>query len=488
MYSSQSLPRSAFAALCAFALAASMALPMLGAAPSYAAENDESANEASEESAQFAIDATEGDNEASGTVAASETESEAYAADEAEATYSVTIGTQAPVSVNAGDTVVLPTLENMNYNAGYWTSDAEVPMTFVGWYLTVPEGSEWFHAARDGELCKEKNPTHTGGFVGTFNPGKVNPNARFSVQADYELSDFKDQFVLYVGGESVAVNEDMRMFALYAYETNLVTEGNYFMGINAAENAGAVHRATGSPMLGHDMELGAYAGERHPDFVFKGVYLGENGKPTNALYPVGEPVTSDHEKWEVYVRSESLSVVGSTGILARGILSGASVPLYSDNYIKADKIDSGADYDALASAVESGSLAGVFGVDLIVDGSAVHDGFGEITLSFPVGEGSDGKDYTVHHLHKDGSLTSESVKAEGDAVTITVTNLSSFAIEANASAPVKPLDTSDAAIADPSALAKTGDSPLGFAVAGIAAVAFAAVAFAGYRTRKLGSR
>lgn len=487
MHSSQSLPRSAFAALCAFALAASMALPMIGAAPSFAAENDESTAESSEESAQSAADATEGDNEASSAIAASEAEGKTYAADEAAATYSVTIGTQAPLSVNAGDTVVLPTLGNTMFNAGYWTSNVEVPVTFVGWYLTVPEDSEWFGVAPDGVNCKEKNPTYTG-FVGGVDDRCINANARFGVKADYELSDFKDKFIFYSGGESVTVNENMRMFALYTYETSLVTEGNYFMGINVAENAGPIHRATGSPMLGHDMELGAYASVRHPDFVFKGIYLGENGKPTNVPYPVGEPVAADHEKWEVYVRSESLPVAGSTGILVSGILSGRNVPLYSDTSIKADKIDSGADYDTLVSAMGSGDLAGVFGVDLIVDGSTVHDGFGEITLSFPVGEGNDGKGYTVHHLHKDGSLTSEQVKAEGDAVTITVTDLSSFALEADEATSAKPLDTSSVGSSGSTVLAQTGDSLFGFAVAGIAVAALGAAAFAGYRARKLGQQ
>lgn len=116
----------------------------------------------------------------------------------------------------------------------------------------------------------------------------------------------------------------------------------------------------------------------------------------------------------------------NTGITAEGALvaeDGAEVLL------DVDPVTSGEAYDALVAAMGDGTLAGVYDVALLVNGQPVHDGFGTITLTFPVDPQWNGYNVTVWHRHADGSITSETVVAADGKVSVTVTDLSTFALE-----------------------------------------------------------
>ena len=117
----------------------------------------------------------------------------------------------------------------------------------------------------------------------------------------------------------------------------------------------------------------------------------------------------------------------NTGITAEGALvaeDGADVVL------NVEPVTSGEAYDALVAAMGDGTLAGVYEVTLLVDGSERHDSFGTITLTFPVDPKWNGYNVTVWHRHaNDGSITSETVVAADGKVSVTVTDLSTFALE-----------------------------------------------------------
>lgn len=116
----------------------------------------------------------------------------------------------------------------------------------------------------------------------------------------------------------------------------------------------------------------------------------------------------------------------NTGITAEGALvaeDGAEVVL------DVDPVTSGEAYDALVAAIGDGTLAGVYEATLLVNGQAVHDSFGTITLTFPLDPQWNGYNVTVWHRHADGSITSETVVAADGKVSVTVTDLSTFALE-----------------------------------------------------------
>lgn len=179
-------------------------------------------------------------------------------------------------------------------------------------------------------------------------------------------------------------------------------------------------------------------------------------------------------------------VSGTSGVTAMGVLSGANIPKDATVTVSADAVTSGAAFDELDASLGNGVLAGIFEVNMIVNGQQVHDRFGSLTVTFPVDTKYNGHWVTVWHRHNDGSITSERAIAENGAVAVTVTDLSTFALEIGelaegAATPVS-LDTTSSS--DSSTLAKTGDTAPVLAFGGFALAALGAVAFAGYRTRK----
>ncbi len=186
-----------------------------------------------------------------------------------------------------------------------------------------------------------------------------------------------------------------------------------------------------------------------------------------------------------------LPVAGSTGIVASGILQGPNIPEGATVSLGAATIASGETFNQLVAHVGGGEFAGVFEINLTVDGRAVHDGFGFMEVTFPVDKKYNGHWVTVYHRHNDGAITSERVVAKDGSVMIRVSDLSAFALEVGELAEeVKPLETGSddgkgtkEGAECPSALAKTGDSALALVAGGCAAVAFVVGSIAMHRNR-----
>lgn len=180
---------------------------------------------------------------------------------------------------------------------------------------------------------------------------------------------------------------------------------------------------------------------------------------------------------------------GNTGITAEGSLV---VPDGSETILEVVPVTEGEAYDALIAKLGDDTLAGMFEAKLLVDGQEVHDGFGSITLTFPLDAKWNGHYVTVYHRHDDGTITSERVVAADGKVSVTVTDLSTFMLAASDVLAVTPPTQTDqtqptqqaSGQGDGSALnslADTGDSvpviPI-VAAAGAAVVVAGAAAFA----------
>jgi LPXTG-motif cell wall-anchored protein len=172
------------------------------------------------------------------------------------------------------------------------------------------------------------------------------------------------------------------------------------------------------------------------------------------------------------------AVSGDTGIKASGTLSGSSIPEGANVAINAVELQPGnADYDKLASAMGDAKISGVYDVSMLVNGTEVHNGFGDLVLSMPVDPAYNGHWVTVWHLHDDGSITTERHVAKDGVVTFTVSDLSSFGLEigevADSGATVTP--TSDR-------LPQTGDPTAALGLLAACGVTLAGLgAFAGRR-------
>lgn len=181
-----------------------------------------------------------------------------------------------------------------------------------------------------------------------------------------------------------------------------------------------------------------------------------------------------------------------TGIAVKGDIGGSNVPEGSNVAVYVDPVVDGAAHDRLIAVVNDGDLAGIFEINLYVDGVLIHDGFGELEISFPV-ENADGHWVTVYHLHEDGAITSERVVARNGKVTIKVTDLSTFALEvgeayAEASSTQVEGSTSKVARVEGAVLAQTGDMVLWIPVVLAALVSCIFGAFAWMRVRRARGR
>ena len=175
---------------------------------------------------------------------------------------------------------------------------------------------------------------------------------------------------------------------------------------------------------------------------------------------------------------------GNTGITAEGSLV---VPDGSETILEVAPVTEDEAYDALIAKLGDDTLAGMFEAKLLVDGQEVHDGFGSITLRFPLDAKWNGHYVTVYHRHDDGTITSERVVAADGKVSVTVTDLSTFMLAASDVQAVTPPTQTDQTQPTQQAsgqgdgpalnsLADTGDS---VPVIPIAAAAGAAVVVAG---------
>lgn len=95
-------------------------------------------------------------------------------------------------------------------------------------------------------------------------------------------------------------------------------------------------------------------------------------------------------------------------------------------------VQEGGVFDALVSKIGSGWPAGTFDIRLSIGGEEIHDGFGELAVSFPVGVESAGKRATVYHCHKNDrdNITAHDlvVSENGMAVLTGIFDLSTFLV------------------------------------------------------------
>lgn len=77
----------------------------------------------------------------------------------------------------------------------------------------------------------------------------------------------------------------------------------------------------------------------------------------------------------------------------------------------------------------AGSGAQYFGATA----GGIIDNFGTLTISFPVGAGTDGVVYKIYQHHEDGTIQVYYATAKGGYVSVSVTKLSNFAVVADGS-------------------------------------------------------
>lgn len=155
-------------------------------------------------------------------------------------------------------------------------------------------------------------------------------------------------------------------------------------------------------------------------------------KADKAIYNYTMEVTVN----AVPIKSENIKA-NDTGIKFATMLGGKNVPEDAEAVIEAKKINSGNSYTVLKQAVKN-DLIGVYSVNLGVDGKDVHDDFGTIDLTFPVPAGYTNTTVRVNHLHeatseqfKAGEITTEIVPVVNGEATVTVSDLSTFALESS---------------------------------------------------------
>lgn len=492
---SQSLPRSVFAAVCAFALAAGMALPMLGATRAYA---EEVSTPVAETAGNEGSDAVEGANTAAPSTEVLQDGVDATvelpagidseispAANEAPKTYTVMFGTNGSQDVVQGDKVIAPTMPDITYNI----NGKNVTATFAGWYQTEAADG-WIPVKHNGNLFEED-------LIGSEKERK----ALF-----VNKKQLLDTYITHPASSSIPIDGNMTFWAIYTVPAHVISLGIYDEGQFARVSYLKV--IEGDPLVSDETWLWSAAGFTIEKWGFAGEPFDVN------TTPITEDLTFQHgdvgaDGWaktmvQVYLTKNpsgnSLPVSGSTGISASGDLTGPNIPENAAVSLGATAITSGEAYSALMGKVGNGTLVEAFDVNLAANGLLVHNGFGTLTLTFPIDATYNGQWVTIYHRHNDGSITSEKAVAKNGAVSITVTDLSTFALGVDKVAEVKPegnegvevkSDVDKVVKAKPlatasssSKLAQTGDAVSGLALVGTVVAAGTALAFAGYRSRK----
>lgn len=470
---SQSLSRSAFAVFCAFALAASMALPFVGVSKSYAEEVGSSAAE--------------------GTRVAP-TQTEGIAANTSEANM-ITVefcGTAVSAQVEKGQTIDPTVLAKAEAEAklvktGTTPDGMKADAVFVGWLY----GGSYAQAnGMDADFCQWD-------FSNYDNP-----------LDDPGVSSYHYNWL--TSSTAVASNQYesnvMKIWAVYAMPVYYCEIGIYGtdseVGFSVSPRFGipANHNYRITDSSTYDAEMKRILNYGSPVGSLKGYYAhpkwSRDEIPNFTVpYDMTKSVDRNVTVWEVYSTDEPSPntppvVSGSTGITVNGTLSGPNVPEGSTIQLDAAAVSSGDAYDELAARVSS-ALAGVFEVNLTVDGKPVHEGFGTIEVTFPVDEKYNGHWITVWHRHTDGTITSDKVVAKDGKVTVAITDLSTFALEvgelakeATSSGDTKTPEQVSLNTSNASTLAQTGDATPILAFGGFALVALGASAFASYRARK----
>lgn len=449
---------SGFAVLCALLLAAGALLPSVGRA--YAEGNTEASAEAKAEAEAIAPD--NGEAESVGSAVG------------AQATYKVYLdsmvagqeGSSDLVNVKEGDTVPLPS------NPPATIEREDGPATFRGWVAF--EGAEWTHPEAalvtpddlgkydlyDFSLPVTSDMTIVAQYVTATTDVQV--ELVLDIPGYHPNTSMANQFLGWVKkGETLSSNPELAAFFANPY----------------------AHDGTNASDLTHGLVLkGWYTRSGDRIDLDTPIYKDESSASVSYIqaYTVWEKAPDDPANEPTVI-----PVSGTSGVTATGILSGANVPEDATVEVSADVVTSGAVFDELDAVLGDGALAGIFEVKLTVNGQQVHDGFGSLTVAFPVDVKYNGHWVTVWHRHNDGSITSERVIAANGAVAMTVTDLSTFALEVGelAASGGESGEKSEPS-SEVTPLAKTGD-PLPWAgFAGLAAAALAACGAAAWSLRK----
>jgi hypothetical protein len=173
-----------------------------------------------------------------------------------------------------------------------------------------------------------------------------------------------------------------------------------------------------------------------------------------------------------------------TGVKISGTLKGTNIPANATAVLSVKAVTSGDAYDKHLAVKGEGNILVIYEIGLSVNGKEIHDGFGNLTLSFPVDAGSEADTVVVRHLHQSGEFTEHKLKVANGVASLEVSDLSTFGVEAQSvTKPVSGTTTDPAKTG--TAPAKTGDeAPL--VMAGLAAVG-AASAVALRVSRRRGS-
>ena len=453
------LPRSAFVGLCAFMLTASMALPFASTPKSYAEENEASPQGSSE---SF-IQSIESKGE--------ETAQEVTSSSDGKEMSVVSFADWYPsVEVETGQTIAEPTPlsdRTITYRG------KERPVVFKGWI------EEWYITPDETQkLCCYQGSIDIFDKLKDFSEPITDPTVNF--YPVFECPEY-----------------------LFTIDLNLPDGSGHGTSIHVLPNDTVASVTSSNPdyyyqffqTLGGASEQTVEPGTE-PSFLPGYTFLGwfdQEGNQFDSDTPIlrDTVLTTKFERNGNPIPSENkdIPVSGSTGIVANGTMQGENVPTGASIWLSASNAASNDANNALVAQMGEGVYGGVFEVNLMINGKQVHDGFGSLTLSFPVDAKYNDHWVTVWHRHNDGSITSEKVIAKNSLATITVTDLSTFALEigelaggaSDSDGAITPvaLDTSNG-----TALAQTGDPAPVFAIIGIALAAFAVIAFAGLRSRK----
>lgn len=397
------------------------------------------------------------------------------------ATVTVTFGTDAQ-TVAAGTSVTMPNRANSTYtlfrpaSAGAET----VPAVFKGWY-----GVTETPTTRD---------------VSGSGPDVLEPLDKND--ATHELYFTQDRFdaiskeySIYTAGATEVIDQNTTFYAVYAAP---VCTGWTAYRFQWANGDVTYHSAARFDIVAGDaisqQFIDSIAKEAKVDLLDTPFTL-SSVTPTNAT---STPFTHDRQFELVFLYVEDsmnpapyqpgqYAVAGNAGVTAQGALAGPNIPDGAIIVVEANTLASGADYDALVKAMSSGAPNGAFEVVLLVNGKPVHDGFGELSLSFPVAN-AEGRWVTVYHRHQDGSITSQRVVAENGFATVAVTDLSAFVVEVGERVSAAPEAGgeagADGAVSDSAGAGEGSDAPSGnssgsgLAPTGDAAIGFVWVALA----------
>jgi hypothetical protein len=121
---------------------------------------------------------------------------------------------------------------------------------------------------------------------------------------------------------------------------------------------------------------------------------------------------------------------GDTGVKISGTLKGANIPANATAVVSIKAVTSGDAYDKHLAAKGDGDILVIYEIVLTVNGEEVHGGFGNLTLTFPVGADYEADTVLVRHLHQSGAFTEHSIKVVNGMVSLEVSDLSTFGVEA----------------------------------------------------------